>query len=184
MELRRVYKSFGEKAVLEDVSLCIPERQITCLFGPSGKGKTTVLRLLAGLETADSGEVIGVGERRVSLVFQEDRLLPWCTAEQNVALAAPGGDASRWLERMGLGADGDKYPHQLSGGMCRRVALARALAYDGEVFLMDEPFKGLDRGTKLRLLQEIRPALSGRTVLFITHDPEECDQLGGGTVSL
>ena len=184
MELKHVCKSYAGKEVLRDVSLIFPEGEITCLFGPSGRGKTTVLRLLAGLETADSGTVSGVGERRVSTVFQEDRLLPLCTAEQNISIAAPYADAAMWLNRMGLGEDGGKYPSQLSGGMCRRVALARALAYDGEVFLMDEPFKGLDRQTKGAVLKTVRRSLEGKTVLFITHDEEERDQLCDTSVLL
>ena len=182
MELKHVFKSFDGKAVLSDVSLLFPEGQISCLFGPSGRGKTTILRLLAGLEQPDSGTVDGVGDRRVSVIFQEDRLLPFCTAEMNVSVAAPGVDARLWLEKVGLADDAGKYPTQLSGGMCRRVALARALAYDGAVFLMDDPFKGLDREMKLRMMELVRRSLRGKTALFITHDLEERDFLGDSVI--
>lgn len=177
MELKHVFKSYGDQVVLSDVSLTFPEGRISCLFGPSGRGKTTVLRLLAGLEQPDSGTVDGVGERRASVIFQEDRLLPYCTAEMNLSVAAPDADARFWLAEVGLLADAGKHPEQLSGGMCRRVALARALAYDGEVFLMDEPFKGLDHETKLRMMALVRRSLRGKTALFITHDAEERDLL-------
>lgn len=177
MKLEHVFKSFDEKEVLRDVSLSFPEGKISCLFGPSGRGKTTILRLLAGLERPDSGVVEGVGDRRVSTVFQEDRLLPFCTAERNISVAAPNVDAHSWLDRVGLGADSDKYPAQLSGGMCRRVALARAFAYDGEVYLLDEPFQGLDHDTKLSMMNLAQKYLSGKTTLLITHDLEERDYL-------
>lgn len=183
MELKHVFKSFDGKEVLSDVSLIFPEGKISCLFGPSGRGKTTVLRLLAGMEQPDSGTVDGAGDRRVSVIFQEDRLLPFCTAEMNLSIAAPDADARLWLDRVGLADDAGKYPAQLSGGMCRRVALARALAYDGSVFLMDEPFKGLDRETKLRMVGLVRLALRGKTALFITHDVEERELLSDLVIS-
>lgn len=177
MELQHVFKSYDGREVLHDVSMTFPEGQITCLFGPSGRGKTTILRLLAGLEQPDRGQVSGVGDRRVSMVFQEDRLLPFCTAEMNITVAAPGADAQKWLAEVGLASDGGKYPAQLSGGMCRRVVLARALAYDGAVYLMDEPFKGLDHEMRLKMIELVRRTLRGKTALFITHDMEERDLL-------
>ena len=172
MELKHVFKSFDGKAVLSDVSLLFPEGQISCLFGPSGRGKTTILRRL---EQPDSGTVDGVGDRRVSVIFQEDRLLPFCTAEMNVSVAAPGVDARLWLEKVGLADDAGKYPTQLSGGMCRRVALARALAYDGAVFLMDEPLSNLDAKLRVSLRSELKRLQKnlGITTLYVTHDQEE-----------
>lgn len=183
MELKHVFKGYDGKEVLHDVSMLFPEGKITCLFGPSGRGKTTILRLLAGLEQPDSGIVEGVEKRRVSTIFQEDRLLPFCTAEMNISVAAPEADARMWLEKVGLAGDADKYPAQLSGGMCRRVALARALAYDGAVYLMDEPFKGLDYETKLKMIELVRRALQGKTALFITHDLEERDLLSDQAIN-
>ncbi len=164
--------------------MTFPEGKVSCLFGPSGRGKTTILRLLAGLEQADGGTVDGVGDRRVSVIFQEDRLLPFCTAQMNIAVAAPGSDARLWLEKVELADDAGKFPAQLSGGMCRRVALARALAYDGAVFLMDEPFQGLDREMKLRMMALVRTALAGKTAVLVTHDPEERDFLADTVLSL
>ena len=129
LEVCHLKKHYAGQTVLEDFSLTLPSEGVTALCGPSGCGKTTLMRLIAGLETADAGTINGLDGAKISMVFQEDRLLPWCTAEQNIAIAAPGTEAAFWMEQSGIADARQKLPDELSGGMRRRVAIARALAY-------------------------------------------------------
>ncbi len=172
IRLDHVCKSYGKKAVLVDLSLSLPEKGFCAVTGRSGSGKTTLLYLIAGLSRPDSGSVLRSGER-ISMVFQEDRLLPWETALQNASIAAPREMAAAILTELGLGADLDRYPRQLSGGMSRRTAIARALAAEAEVYIMDEPLKGLDAGTKAAALCCIRRRTEGKLLIMVTHDPDE-----------
>ncbi len=175
MELLSVTKKLGEQTVLKDFSLSLPEKGTFCLFGPSGCGKTTLLRLIAGLEKPDGGQIIGLTGKRVSYVFQEHRLFPWMTARENVAAVLPSQKqaAGEWLERVGLKEGWEKRPDQLSGGMKRRVSLARALAYGGDVLLLDEPFQGLDQHAVEALCQSILRYNSAALTLLVTHQPLE-----------
>ena len=140
---------YGDIPVLRDFSLTLPEKGAVCLFGPSGCGKSTLLRLLAGLEQPQAGRISGILGKRFAVVFQENRLLPWIPAVENVTLALPGRNrqnrerAADWLRLMGLEEEVDSLPFTLSGGMQRRVAIARALAAEGDVLLLDEPFTEL-----------------------------------------
>lgn len=170
IEVYRLHKAYGGQSVLAGLSLSIPAQGVTALCGPSGCGKTTLLRLIAGLEKPDSGTVSGLDGARISMLFQEDRLLPWYTARQNIAVCAPGADANRWLERVGLEGAGQKLPGELSGGMRRRVSIARALAFDGALFLLDEPFKALDDATRERMTGRIMQAVQGKPALLVTHE--------------
>ena len=131
----------------EDISLALPEKGFCAITGRSGRGKTTLLYLIAGLYEPDRGSIQRNGET-ISMVFQEDRLLPWETAAQNAAIASTREIAAKLLTELGLGAELDKYPRELSGGMKRRVSIARALAAKADVYIMDEPFKGLDPETR------------------------------------
>lgn len=181
LQLRDVCLSYGGQVVLREQSLAIPSGKRVALMGPSGCGKTSLLRLVAGLVRPDSGTVERRGER-VSYLFQQPRLLPWLTALENVNMVLSAHDATRseaqrWLEAVGLGADAHKYPHALSGGMRQRVSLARALAYDGEIFLLDEPLKGLDAETRMDMLALLRKHTAGKTVLLATHDETEAEAL-------
>lgn len=175
-----IQKSYGEKQVIAGLTLRFAEGRIYCLTGPSGCGKTTLLHILGGLVRPDAGRVQGLEGKRLSFVFQEDRLLPWASALENAGLA--GGDAAGWLERLGLGGEKDALPGELSGGMQRRVAIARALAHDGDVFILDEPFKGLDGATKERAMGVLLEAARGKTVFLVTHDVQEAAWLGGETL--
>ena len=188
-ELRNIDFSYGEKTVLKNFSLSLPEKGVICLFGASGLGKTTVLRLMAGLETPRAGSIEGFENKRITFIFQEDRLLPWRTAKENVALAlgnAPDaeGKAVRWLGALGLENDVDRYPDEMSGGMCRRVSAARALAPESDVILADEPFTGLDEKNRIALAKLFAKKAEKELVVIVTHSEEEAAMLNAESVYL
>lgn len=173
-------KSYEGHPVLEQLCLELPEKGTVCLFGPSGCGKTTLFNCIAGLEKLDSGAILGMEGRRVAYMFQEDRLLPWINARENVEVVLRHSDekqAQKWLEAVGLGEDGDKRPSELSGGMRQRVALARALAFGGDVILLDEPFRALDPKTRLRMETLVQEHSREAFKLLVTHDREEAQFL-------
>lgn len=166
--------------VLREFSWRLPPDGVTCLFGPSGCGKTTLLRLLAGLEVPQAGRITGLDGRRVAAVFQENRLLPWRTAAQNVAVALPREQRERaadWLTRVGLSAVADSYPATLSGGMKRRVAIARALAAQADVLLLDEPFAGLDEALWRTMAEALHAVYANKPIVLVTHVAEEAQVL-------
>ena len=179
MEVTNLTVRFGAKLVLNDFSLTLPDRGITALSGPSGCGKTTLLRVLAGLEGAESGLVSLPGAP--ALLFQEDRLLPWRTVEQNVSDVLPRErrqEAERFLALTELAEEASAWPETLSGGMGRRLALARTLALGGGVYLLDEPFTGVDLIRSGRILTRIRTL--GIPVILSSHEPgilELCDRV-------
>ena len=175
MNAAHLYKRFGDKVVLEDVSLTVPDGAVVCLMAPSGRGKTTLLRCIAGLEMPDSGTVTGVPER-LGFVFQEDRLCPQLDAVENVRLvtgrAMSRPDIEAHLRELGLADCLDQRAAELSGGQRRRVSIARALAKNPKLLLCDEPTGALDYKTGkqvLGLLQETCRK-TGRTVIVITHN--------------
>ncbi|HEV2450530.1 MAG TPA: ABC transporter ATP-binding protein [Streptosporangiaceae bacterium] len=188
-DVSKVYGS-GRTSVLalDKVSLTVAEGEFVCLIGASGCGKSTLLSLVAGLDTVTSGE-LSTGGERVSLMFQEPALFPWLTAARNVELAlrargvAKQGRRARvveLLQAVRLGDFAGKRPHELSGGMRQRVAMARALAQEADVLLMDEPFGALDAMTRDLLHEELERICAERrlTVLFVTHNVREAARLG------
>lgn len=173
---RMTFAYAGQPAILEDVSLTLPDAGVFALMGPSGSAKTTFLRLLAGLEVPQSGAITGIQGRKVILLFQEDRLLPWCTVLENMQLAMPNPDdeeARRILQLVELGDSGDAFPKSLSGGMKRRAAQARAVAARPDILLLDEPFNGLNVEMKQRIAPALRAA--AKLIVFTTHDPAEAE---------
>ena len=178
IELEHVHCIYGEKTPIKDLTLILPDVGVVGVFGASGAGKTTLLRLLAGLLQPTSGTIQGLAGKRISMVFQEDRLLPWLTAAENVELVGDESeaDARALLAVLALSAEADQLPRALSGGMQRRVALARALNFGGDVLLLDEPFKGLDAA----LCAEAAAVVRGRFPLTViaTHDRGEAEALG------
>jgi len=177
ISLAEVSLRYGEKQVLDCFSLTLPAHGMVCIFGPSGCGKTSLLRLISGLTAPDVGELCGLEGVKPAVVFQENRLLPWLTVLENVLLVLPDGDAAearRLLELVELGAEAEKLPGELSGGMQRRVALARALAFGGDLLLLDEPFTGLDNALAKRMMSLIAELYEGKLVLMITHDKDLC----------
>lgn len=182
LELRDVTKRYDGITVLSGASARFEAGRTHVLMGPSGAGKTTVLRLLAGLEEPDTGEVVRPSGARTAMTFQEDRLLDNLTATANVRLPhgrLRGRELEAFLarEREALEAVGlpvDARPvRELSGGQRRRVAILRALLADADVLLLDEPLRGMDEQTVGRLMRFALPLLSGRTVLWVTHDERE-----------
>jgi NitT/TauT family transport system ATP-binding protein len=177
--------SFGAVEVFRHLSLEVSRGEFVAVVGPSGCGKTTLLNLLSGFLKPSSGSVLCSG--RVRMVYQHDSLFPWQTAAQNIALGlrdlSSEPERERELKRMlrliSLEEFAGHYPHQLSGGMRQRVELARALAGDTDILLLDEPFSSLDYLTRLRLRRELARMLEElpRTVVLVTHDIEEAAQL-------
>ena len=174
--LNSISKTFGENTVLRNFSAVLPLSGVTIIRGPSGTGKTTLFRLLLGLEQPDTGEITGMQGRKPAVVFQEDRLLPWATALENVALVSNPVIAESTLNQFGLGDSLHLLPRELSGGMQRRVAIARALAYHGDILFLDEPFTGLDEENKriaaTAILEQHIP------VFVITHEEDEAELFG------
>ena len=164
---------FGDKPVLDGFSLVLPEQGVTVLTGPSGCGKTTLLRLLAGLETPQSGQVFAPPPAELAVLFQEDRLLPGRTCLAQITDVLPRrrrGEAAAWLSRVGLAGEENALPGALSGGMGRRLALARALALGGSLYLLDEPFAGVDPARQT-VLMELLHALNA-PVLLVSHETQ------------
>jgi len=190
--LDRMSQSYGTLEVLRGFDLIVQQGEFVALVGPSGCGKTTLLNLLSGNEAPSSGSISRKGV--VRMVYQQDGLLPWLTVVQNIALGLRHvpketdrtQQAGEMLRFIGLDGFGESYPHQLSGGMKQRVELARALAGESDILLMDEPFSALDYLTRLRMRQELSRLLSERprTVVFVTHDIDEAAQLADRIVVL
>lgn len=179
IRVRDLSLSYGDKAVLDHFSLDIPLDGLTALTGPSGCGKTTLLRMLAGLETPQSGAVTGLDPKRTAFLFQENRLLPWRTAAQHITDVLPRerrGEAAKWLAFAELTGEEDRLPGQLSGGMARRLALARCAALGGDALLLDEPFTGVDQERRGRILDRLQAL--GTPVLLASHEPDVLARCG------
>ncbi|RCG32764.1 ABC transporter ATP-binding protein [Sphaerisporangium album] len=187
IRVRGLRKSFGAKTVLDGVDLDIRRGEFFALLGPSGTGKTTLLRILAGLELPDAGTVLAA--RRRTTVYQEPRLIPARRVLANVTLGLPSSvreAGRRALAEVGLEGYGRAWPATLSGGEAQRVALARALVRDPEVLLLDEPFAALDALTRLQM-QELVAELCARhrpAVVLVTHDVDEAVRLADRVVVL
>ena len=186
MRIEHLNKAYDRQTVLRDVSFRL-EKGVTCLMGPSGSGKTTLLRILLGLETADSG-TISDAPSRWGVLFQEDRLLEHLNAMENLRFAAGTAldehAAQTLLNRLGLGQEGNKRVKDYSGGMKRRLALARALLVPSDALALDEPFTGLDEENRVICLRIIAEAAGEKPVLLITHDPDDAAVLNAAVLQL
>ena len=187
IRFENVSKAFGENVVLHDFSIKLPDSGIVAFMGPSGYGKTTLLRLLSNLETPDSGQIV-TEYKRLSYVFQEDRLLGGVSALGNINAVLDSRDdklALMWLERMGLSDSSNLLPSEMSGGMRRRLAIARAMAFGGDFMLLDEPFAGLDEVTR----EHIYPYIfdkndKSRLTVLVTHDRHEAEHIADRLIAM
>lgn len=178
IEIQNVSKAYGGVPVLSGFSARWEKGERICIMGPSGGGKTTLLRLLAGLEAPDSGQISGLGQ--VRLLFQEDRLSEDFTPLRNLLFSVPEvsrEEAVACLTALGLGDSMHRPVRTLSGGMRRRVAIARALLAKGDTLLLDEPFQGLDDETRRKAAAEVLERLKGRTLITVSHDEEDASLL-------
>ena len=201
IELKNVRMAYGDKVIFDGLNLSFPKTGMFALLGPSGRGKTTLLRLIAGLEAPQGGSVCVPQDTRMAFCFQEDRLLPFKTVLENVLLSvsyscepkvskgrpesplsgrwgrAPSSEqfaiAKHWIDQVGLAGEENAFPASLSGGMKRRASLARALAYDAPILLMDEPFRALDDATHAQMLSLVRKAAKNKLLILVTHDEED-----------
>ena len=189
-----IVKTFETKSVLDDVNLIFEAGKVTAIMGPSGQGKTTLARIISGLEKADSGKILIGGleageESRVSrtaFLFQEDRLLPWLNIYDNIAIG--GGDSEgikELADQLEIGTELWKLPAELSGGQRHRAALARTFAADAPLMILDEPFRGLDAALKDRIIDRLwERVTTGKTVILITHSAEDAERLADKILEL
>jgi len=203
IEFRNVSHSYGRRAIFQDINLAVRRSEFVCMVGPSGCGKTTMLRMVAGLLKPTEGAVIHAGKtvtepaHAIAFMFQDysKALLPWRTAAGNVSLAleasgvkrgARAGRIAELLGKVGLAGHEAQFPSQLSGGMQQRLQIARCLAQEPSVLLMDEPFGALDAMTRQALQDELLRIIeaSRTTALFVTHDLDEAIYLGNRVVAL
>ena len=184
IEARITEKRFGQTLVLAGLSLRVSRGEVVAVTGPSGCGKSTLLAILAGLDRKFLGEVRVEG--RLGMVFQEPRLLPWKTAADNIALAAPQADVEAVLAAVGLAGQGGLLPRQMSLGMARRVAVARALAVEPQVLLLDEAFVSLDAESHglTRAAVAAYCAAHAPAVVMVSHNPAELDGFADRVVGL
>lgn len=194
IEFDNVSKFFGKRKILDSVSFRLEEGQILAILGPSGIGKTTLLRLAAGTVKPDSGQV-RTDKQRFGFIFQEPRLLPWRTALANITLVLQNLGLSRdeqreiastMLKRLGLQGFEQYYPAELSGGMRQRVSIARAFVIDPQLALLDEPFTGLDIGLKISLRQMLLDLLTWHpcAMMYVTHEPQDAVLLADRAIVL
>ena len=185
MKIQHLCKSFDGKVVLDHVSLTLESGGAACLMAPSGRGKTTLLRCIAGLETPDSGQITDLPER-IAYVFQEDRLCDGFSAVDNIRLvtgkALGEGEIRRHLEELGLAGSLDQPVRELSGGMRRRVGISRAVCFGADLLLLDEPFKGLDDEARQQTADYILRHRGAAAILCVTHDREDAAALGGADI--
>lgn len=175
-----VSKSFESKKIIENLNLEFPEKGLVCLFGNSGIGKSTILNLISGIIKPDSGKILGLEHMKFSYVFQDDRLIEWLTVLENITVVLNSKQkreknktAEYWLNEFDLLNYKNKYPQELSGGMRRKLSIARALAFCGDVFLLDEPFKGLDEKSKQKAANIILSNAKNKLVILVSHEENE-----------
>ena len=184
IRLENIKKSYGDKSVLRGVSLSLGNTEKVAVMGASGCGKTTLLRIAAGLESADAGDISHSPDKlKISFCFAEPRLFPNATVLENVMCVLPREERAdgevkcrRILSDLGISAF-SAYPRELSTGMAQRVSLARAVAWDAPLFLLDEPFRGLDKSLRDEAVSYMRGVLSEKSAIIITHDPDEAAAL-------
>lgn len=177
IEIKNLSFSYKGKQVLKNFNLTVKDGEKICLFGESGIGKTTIVRLILRLEKKYSGEIVNASKPCV--VFQEDRLLPFKTVFENISIFSdkPDDYIEYVLKELGILEFKDKYPSQLSGGISRRSAIARALCMEGDLFIFDEPFSALDAANTKKAINLINEITKDKSVILITHDSEDAKKM-------
>lgn len=187
IEIKNLYKSYNNKKIYENLNLTIEENKVSCLIGASGYGKTTLLRILAGLESYEAGSILGIEGKKVSFVFQDNRLMNWLSVAENICYVIedlPKEEKEKrlnWvLKLLKLEKERNSHVDTLSGGMQRRVAIARALVYECDLLLLDEPFVGLDEALKWEIIDQLGQVWreTKKTVIVVTHEIETALHLG------
>lgn len=186
IELRNINKSFNGERIFHDFNTKIEMNKVTAIMGESGIGKTTLINMLLGLEKPDAGEILGINGRRIGVVFQEDRLCEEFDCLQNLRLVCSRDigdkDLVKLLEDLGLGEAINKKVSTLSGGMKRRLAIGRALIFDADILIMDEPFKGLDKELYRKVMEEVLEKTKNKTLILVTHSTEEAKLLNADII--
>ena len=177
IKVDHVSKAYGEQQILRDLCCVFPEGKTTCIRGRSGCGKTTLIRLLLGLDIPDKGKIEVISDRKISAVFQEDRLCENLSAASNIRLVCTETITDRELEEaykaVALTEIWQKPVRELSGGMRRRVSILRALLAESDCVIMDEPLRGLDEKTRIKTIDYILKKTEGKTLIFVTHEEQE-----------
>lgn len=179
LEIKSLTKQINDSAILQDISLQAKQGEFVAIFGPNGCGKTTLLNIVAGIDSDYSGEVKvndkPPGEAKSGFVFQNfhESLFPWMTIEQNIELNAV--NTKKWIEKLNLSSLKDRYPYQLSGGQKQLACIARAYAFEPDILLFDEPFSALDYSITLKMQEQVQSLWmeTRKTTLFVSHDPDE-----------
>ena len=185
MKINNLTKKFGSKVIFNNFSLEFQDNKVNYLLGESGVGKTTILRIIAGLDKDFKGEIVP-SNAKISCVFQEPRLFPKLTLKENVEIVSESSkyEIEDLLEILELENEVNSLPSSLSGGMKMRASIARALYHDGDVYLMDEPFAALNDELKARALPKIFELLKGKTVIIVTHNVEEANKFADKIINL
>jgi len=181
MELRHIYKNYGEQNIFTNLNLILSEIGFTTIMAPSGYGKTTLVNMILGITKPDHGEIMGFDGKYIAAVFQEDRLLEFRSGLENMLFVLRSPTAadieSAWqlLTQAGLAEDAHKPAREYSGGMRRRLALCRALLTPFDLLILDEPFKGLDAALKPAIMAMVKQKCAGKAAILITHDKDEAE---------
>lgn len=183
IQINNLCKKYGKKVIFDSFSASVDFDGILMIKGKSGLGKTTLIKMLAGLEKPNSGE-ISVPAERISFMFQEDRLIPFVSVLKNLTAVCDEEKALKYLSLMELEQEKESSPLSLSGGMRRRVALARALCYDSELIILDEPFKGLDEALKIKIGEILKKESNTRPIIIVSHETDGADFCGAETLDL
>ena len=183
IQINNLTKKYGDKVVFKNYTNTFNFDGILLIKGASGLGKTTLMRLIAGLEKADKGEITK-DAKSISFMFQEDRLIPFVSVLKNLTAVCGEDKALHYLKLMGLENEKDNSPLSLSGGMSRRVSLARALCFNSDLVILDEPFKGLDEELKLSICEIIKEEIKKRDFIIISHDSEDAKILNAKVIEI